>query len=135
MMVQEEFRFHGKTFEEIAKMDLVDFIKLLPSRQRRSLKRESLKRYGPFFKKLESLKKGARKKPIKTHGRDIIILPPMIGTTFQVFNGKEFIPVACTKEMLGHFFGEFAFTRKKVEHSAPGIGATKSSTAQASKAK
>ncbi|MDP1694160.1 MAG: ribosomal protein S19 family protein, partial [Candidatus Woesearchaeota archaeon] len=50
-------------------------------------------------------------------------------------NGREFVPITFTKEMLGHFFGEFAMTRRKVEHSAPGIGATKSSTAQASKAK
>ncbi len=134
-MVQDEFKFHGKAFEEIAKMDMTDFIKLLPSRQRRSLKRESLKRYEPFFKKLELAKKGIRKKPVKTHARDMIVLPQMVGMTLQIFNGKEFIPVMITKEMLGHFFGEFALTRRRVEHSAPGIGATKSSTAQASKAK
>lgn len=134
-MVQDEFRFHGKTFEEIAIMDISEFIKLLPARQRRSLKRESLKRYEPFFKKLESAKKGIRKKPVKTHARDMIVLPTMVGMTIQIFNGREFFPVIITKEMLGHFFGEFAMTRRKVEHSAPGIGATKSSTAQASKAK
>ncbi|MBI1972376.1 30S ribosomal protein S19 [Candidatus Woesearchaeota archaeon] len=134
-MVVDEFRFHGKTVEEITKMDMTDFIKLLPSRQRRSMKRESLKRYEPFFKKLESAKKGVRKKPIKTHARDMMVLPQMIGATIQIHNGKEFMPITFTKEMLGHFFGEFAMTRRKVEHSAPGIGATKSSTAQASKAK
>ncbi len=134
-MVQDEFRFHGKTFEEVANMDMSEFIKMLPARQRRSLKRESLKRYEPFFKKLESAKKGIRKKPVKTHARDMIVLPTMVGMTIQIFNGREFVPVIITKEMLGHFFGEFAMTRRKVEHSAPGIGATKSSTAQASKAK
>lgn len=134
-MVQDEFRFHGKTFEEVEKMDTTEFIKLLPSRQRRSLNRESLKRYEPFFKKLESAKKGVRKKPIKTHARDMIVLPQMVGMLIQIFNGKDFVPIAITKEMLGHFFGEFAMTRKRVQHSAPGIGATKSSTAQASKAK
>ena len=134
-MVQDEFKFHGKTFEEVANMDMTDFIKLLPSRQRRSLKRESLKRYGPFFKKIESAKKGIRKKPIKTHARDMIVMPLMIGMTIHIHKGKEFVPITFTKEMLGHFFGEFALTRSRVEHSAPGIGATKSSTAQASKAK
>jgi len=134
-MVQDEFRFYGKTVEDIAKMDMADFMKLVPARQRRSLKRESLKRYEPFFKKLDALKKGIRKKPIKTHARDMMVLPQMIGATIQIHNGKEFIPITFTKEMLGHFFGEFAMTRRKVEHSAPGIGATKSSTAQASKAK
>src|SRR3989338_4100813 len=134
-MVLDDFKFHGKTFEEIAKMDMIEFIKMLPARQRRSLKRESLKRYEPFFKKLESVKKGIRKKPVKTHARDMIVLPIMVGMTIQIFNGREFVPITFTKEMLGHFFGEFAMTRRKVEHSAPGIGATKSSTAQASKAK
>ncbi|MBS3144919.1 30S ribosomal protein S19 [Candidatus Woesearchaeota archaeon] len=134
-MVQDEYKFHGKTFEEVAKMDMIEFIKMLPARQRRSLKRESLKRYEPFFKKLESVKKGVRKKPVKTHARDMIVLPTMVGMTIHIFNGREFVPITFTKEMLGHFFGEFAMTRRKVEHSAPGIGATKSSTAQASKAK
>ena len=88
-MVQDEFRFHGKTFEEIEKMDMTDFIKLLPARQRRSLKRESLKRYEPFFKKLEAAKKGIRKKPIKTHARDLIVLPPMVGMTIQIHKGNS----------------------------------------------
>ncbi|MDP1760044.1 MAG: ribosomal protein S19 family protein, partial [Candidatus Woesebacteria bacterium] len=80
-MVQDEYKFHGKTFEEVAKMDMIEFIKMLPARQRRSLKRESLKRYEPFFKKLESVKKGVRKKPVKTHARDMIVLPTMVGMT------------------------------------------------------
>lgn len=134
-MVQDEFKYRGKTWEEIQQMDLVDFVKLLPARQRRSLKRESLKRYKPFFGKLEAMKKGARKKPIKTHARDIIVLPQMVGLTLHIHNGKEFAPVAIIQEMLGHYLGEFALTRQKVQHSAPGIGATKSSTAAASKAK
>ena len=47
-----------------------------------------------------------------------------------VYNGKEFIPLTITAEMLGHYLGEFVLTRKKVAHSAPGIGATRSSAAQ-----
>ena len=134
-MQQDEFKYRGKTLEEIQRMDLTDFVKLLPARQRRSLKRESLKRYKPFFAKLEAAKKGIRKKPVKTHARDIIVLPNMLGLTLQVHNGKNFMPVTIVQEMLGHYLGEFALTRQKVQHSAPGIGATKSSTAAASKAK
>ena len=135
MMVQDEFKYRGKTVEEIQQMDLNEFIKLLPARQRRSLQRESLKRYKPFFAKLEAVKKGIRKKPVKTHARDIIVLPNMVGVTLQIHNGKNFAPVMIIPEMLGHYLGEFALTRQKVQHSAPGIGATKSSTAAASKAK
>ena len=53
----------------------------------------------------------------------------MIGQTIKVHNGKEFMIVSITEEMIGHCLGEFAFTRRRVEHSAPGIGATKSSAA------
>ena len=64
-----------------------------------------------------------------------MIIPDMIGTTIHIHSGKLFTPILITEEMLGHYLGEFALTRTKVKHSAPGIGATKSSTAIASKAK
>lgn len=59
----------------------------------------------------------------------MIVLPEMVGKLIQVHNGKIFAPVAITDEMIGHYLGEFALTRQKVKHSAPGIGATKSSAA------
>lgn len=134
-MALEEFRFKGKTLEEVQKMEIAEFTKLLPARPRRSLQRELLKRYKPLMTKIEKTKKGAFKRQLKTHARDMVVLPFMVGMTFHIYNGKEFIPVVIIKEMLGHYLGEFAATRKKVAHSAPGIGATKSSTAAASKAK
>jgi len=57
----------------------------------------------------------------------MIVLPEMLGKLIRVYNGKEYVPVAIEPEMLGHRLGEFTQTRKKVTHSAPGIGATKSS--------
>ena len=57
----------------------------------------------------------------------MIIVPDMLGLTILVYQGKEFFPVSVSEEMLGHYLGEFAQTRVKVKHSAPGIGATKSS--------
>jgi len=57
----------------------------------------------------------------------MIVLPEMVGMVIKIYNGKEFTPVTIIEEMIGHYFGEFALTRKKVEHSAPGIGATRSS--------
>jgi len=59
----------------------------------------------------------------------MIIVPQMVGWTIYVHNGKEFIPFLVTIEMLGHCLGEFSYTRQKVQHSAPGIGATRSSAA------
>lgn len=55
------------------------------------------------------------------------VLPEMIGLVFSIYNGKEFVDVEVGPEMIGHFLGEFALTRKPVKHSAPGVGATRSS--------
>lgn len=85
--------------------------------------------------KIRKAKSGQYKKPVKTHSRDMIVLPEMVGLILHIHNGREFKPVTIAEEMIGLYFGEIVLTRQRVEHSAPGIGATKSSTAIASKAK
>ncbi len=129
----KKLMFMGKSVEEIEKMPFEEFIKFLPARQRRTVKRGMVQKQKVFFEKVKKAKLGKSKKQIKTHVRDIVILPEMLGLTIHVHNGKEFIPVSINLEMLGHLLGEFALTRKKVEHSAPGLGATKSSSAMAVK--
>lgn len=129
----KKFAFMGRSIEEIEKMPLEEFTKLLPARQRRTIKRGLVQKQKVFFEKIKKAKLGRYKKPIKTHVRDIIVLPEMLGLTIHIHNGKEFIPVNINPEMLGHLLGEFALTRRKVEHSAPGLGATKSSSAMAVK--
>ncbi|MEM5814337.1 MAG: 30S ribosomal protein S19 [Candidatus Aenigmatarchaeota archaeon] len=116
------FTFKGKTVEELQKMPLEEFAKLIPSRRRRSLKRGLTAQQK---KLLERLRK--RNKAVKTHVRDMVILPEMIGKRILVYAGKDWVTVDVTGEMLGHVLGEFALTRKRVMHSAPGVGATKSS--------
>ena|SRR3989344_8144896 len=123
-----EFKYYGKKLEELKQMSLDDVIKLMPARQRRSLKRGLTEQQKKFLAKLKT-----SKKPVKTHCRDMIIIPEMVGKLVQVHNGKLFIPVQLTDEMIGHYLGEFALTRQKVKHSAPGIGATKSSAAMSVK--
>ena len=123
-MEKQEFMFRGKTIEKLKQMPLSEFAKLVKSRERRSLLRQ-LEQMEKFLARCE--KKLAKGKPIKTHWRDAIIVPRMIGWTIHVHNGKEFIPVEIKPEMLGHRLGEFALTRKPVKHSAPGVGATRSS--------
>ncbi len=116
------FTFKGKTVEELQKMPLDEFAKLIPSRRRRSLKRGLT----PQQKKLlERLRK--RQKAVKTHVRDMVIIPEMIGKRILVYMGKDWVTVDVTGEMLGHVLGEFSMTRHRVQHSAPGVGATKSS--------
>lgn len=103
-------------------MSLEEFAKLVPSRERRKIKRG----FTEIEKKLlEDIK--SNPKDIKTHARDMIILPEMIGKTIRVYNGKEWTQVIVEPEMISHRLGEFALTRKQVKHSAPGIGATRSS--------
>jgi small subunit ribosomal protein S19 len=64
---------------------------------------------------------------IRTHLRDMIVLPEMVGMKISIHSGKDFAPVEISSEMLGHYFGEFVMTRKKVSHGAAGIGSTRSS--------
>ncbi len=129
------YRYRGKTLEELLDMPLDDLVKLLPSRQRRSL----LRGFTPSQKKLllkirkmrkkviDALKKGRRPPVIRTHVRDLVILPEMVGYTIAVYNGKEFIPVRIVPEMIGHYLGEFSHTTKIVQHGEPGLKATRSS--------
>ncbi len=123
-MVKKEFRFRGKTLEELKQLELSELAKLFTARQRRSLRRglpEAQK------KLLVQLRRGRNN--VKTHSRDMIILPEMVGKNIMIHNGREFVMVSIMAEMLGHCLGEFSQTRKKVAHSAPGIGATRSSAA------
>src|SRR3989344_6881588 len=128
-MAKKELTFKGKTLEELEKMSLNEFINLVPSRQRRSLKRGMTEEQQRLLIKIKKAKEGKLKKAIKTHCRDMVILPIMIGLTLLVHNGKEWSQVIITHEMLGAYLGEYSHTRKKVAHSSPGIGATRSSAA------
>ncbi|MEM2192474.1 MAG: 30S ribosomal protein S19 [Candidatus Hadarchaeales archaeon] len=127
----KKFTYRGYTIEELQKLSLEEFAKLLPSKQRRSLIRMFIKNTSPRHKKLlekiRKAKREGREKPIRTHLRDMIILPEMVGMKFGVHNGKEFVVVEIVPEMIGHRLGEFSQTRKRVIHGAPGIGATRSS--------
>jgi small subunit ribosomal protein S19 len=118
----KEFLFRGKKLDEIQKLSLPEFMQLLPARQRRSLKRGLTEQQKIFLKNLR-----AGEKDLRTHCRELVILPEMVGKLIKVYTGKEWMPVTIEPDMLGHRLGEFALTRKKVAHSAPGIGATRSS--------
>jgi small subunit ribosomal protein S19 len=126
-----EFHYRGFTQTDLAAMSMDEFIRLLPSRQRRSLQRglnpEQRKLLEAIRKTKETLEKGQKTTPLKTHARDMIILPEMAGVTLLVHNGKEFTTIEIKPEMIGHYLGEFAITNKPVKHGTPGIGASRSS--------
>ncbi len=118
----KQYQYRGKTFEEIQTLSIEELAKLLNARERRTLKRGLTEEQK---KVLESIKEG--KNNIRTHCRDMVILPEMIGKTLKIHNGKEWVSIILEKEVLGHRLGELSQTRRPVKHSAPGIGATRSS--------
>ena len=121
---KKEFRFHGLTPGELQKISIEELLPLFPSRIRRTLKRGLTAKQNKLLQDIRNAKEGDL---IKTHCRDMIILPEFIGHTIQVHSGKEFQIVNIQPQMLGHYLGEFALTRKKVKHTGPGVGATRSS--------
>ncbi len=121
----KQFTYRGKTFEEIAKLSHEEFAKLLASRERRHMKRGMTKRQKKLLATIRAAK--SPDKLIRTHDRDMIVVPEMVGRKMGIYNGKEYVPVTIVEPMLGHRLGEFSQSRKKVQHSAPGFGATRSS--------
>lgn len=129
-MKKKEFMYKGRQIEELKKLEVREFAKLLPSRQRRTVLR-NFQELENFISK--SQKKLSKNKKIKTHLRDLVVVPQMIGMQIQVYNGNSFVQTEITGEMLGHKLGEFSMTRSKVKHSKAGVGATKGSKAKSKK--
>ena len=123
-MAIKEFTWQGKSEEEIKQMDLKEFMELVPARTRRSLKRGLTDAQKQLMVRIERGDKN-----IKTHCRNMIITPIMLGMMIRVYTGKDFVQVTIVPEMLGHYLGEFAHSRKMVTHSSAGVGATRSSKA------
>jgi small subunit ribosomal protein S19 len=126
----KEFMYRGHSLESLQAMSMDEFITLLPSRQRRSLQRGLTPEQRILLEKMRAANEAAKKgkeNALKTHVRDLIILPEMVGAKIMVHNGKEFVGVDIKPGMIGHFLGEFAITNKPVRHGTPGIGASRSS--------
>ena len=121
----KEFTYHGLSKEELSSIPNEKLLKLFSARARRSLTRGTMS--DDKKKLMEEMKDKNNKNPIKTHLRDVIILPYMIGATIHVFSGKEFVPITITIQMVGHYLGEYVITNKRVNHGAPGVGASRSS--------
>ena len=122
-----EFTYRGLSQKELEKLSLDKLLKLFPARIRRSLTRGINDNKRKLIGEIKAAKEGKLKTPINTHLRDLIILPFMIGTTVNVYSGKEFVPVTITSEMVSHYLGEYVITNKRVNHGAPGVGASRSS--------
>jgi small subunit ribosomal protein S19 len=123
----KEFRYRGFTVDQLNSMSTEAILQLLPSRARRSLNRGISDDKRKLLEDVRSQKDGKLEGQIKTHARDMIVLPVMVGATVGVYTGREFLPVSIKPEMIGHYLGEYAITNKKVVHGTPGIGASRSS--------
>ncbi len=123
----KKFLYRGIPKEKLEALSFEKLFLLFNSRQRRSLTRGITDGKRKLIEEIKSAKAGKPKNPIKTHVRDLIILPYMVDITVNVFSGKEFQPVNITTEMIGHYLGEYVITNKRVSHGAPGVGASRSS--------
>lgn len=119
---KKEFTMSGLTIEELQALSMEEVLPLLPARARRSMKRGIKPNQQKFWKHVDD-----GKSPIKTHRRDIVILPKLVGKKVSVYNGNSWIEFEVMPEMIGHFLGEFALTRRFSKHTGPGVGATRSS--------
>ena len=126
----KEFMYRGHSLASVQGMSMDEFINLLPSRQRRSLQRGLTPEQRVLLEKLrvaQEAKRNGKELTVKTHVRDMVILPEMVASKINVHNGKEFVAIDIKAEMIGHYLGEFAITNKPVRHGTPGIGASRSS--------
>jgi len=130
---KKEFTYRGYEVDELKAMPLwpseedpsaPSVITLLTSRARRSIARGLLPENEYFITRVRR----SSNKTVRTHRRDVPILPEFVGKRIAVHNGQNFVEIDIKPEMIGHYLGEFATTRKGVTHSGPGVGATRSSS-------
>jgi len=121
---KREFTYRGRTLPELQAMGLEELAKILTARARRSIRRGFNNETREF---LERLAATPAEKVVRTHCRDAVILPMHVGRRVAIHTGKEFKEIEVRPEMIGHYYGEFALTRRFEKHSGPGVGATRSS--------
>nr|CCA24664.1 40S ribosomal protein S15 putative [Albugo laibachii Nc14] len=127
----KKFTYRGVDLDKLLDLNHEELMGLMPSRIRRRFSRGLTRKPMALIKRLRKAKAAARpmERPegIKTHLRNMIIVPEMIGSVVGIYNGKAFYGVEMKAEMIGHYLGEFAISYKPVAHGRPGIGATNSS--------
>eukprot|EP01065_Artemidia_motanka_P049594 TRINITY_DN825_c0_g1_i2.p1 TRINITY_DN825_c0_g1~~TRINITY_DN825_c0_g1_i2.p1 ORF type:complete len:171 (+),score=59.04 TRINITY_DN825_c0_g1_i2:57-515(+) len=125
------FSYRGIETDDLIQVPNEKLVTLVPARARRRFQRGLSRKPMALVKKLRKAKKeaveGEKPAPVKTHLRNMIIIPEMIGSIVGVYNGKVFTLVEIRCDMVGHYLGEFSITYKPVTHGRPGIGATHSS--------
>jgi len=122
----ERIAFRGRTPSELQSLQMEEYIKMINSSERRSIKRNATG-YRKLIEKAAWFRKNNIPKAVRTQLREAVIDPSWVGMKFEVYDGKEYKQVHITANMLGHRLGEYSHTTKRVLHSAPGIRATRGS--------
>ncbi|AET38343.1 40S ribosomal protein uS19 Ecym_2631 [Eremothecium cymbalariae DBVPG len=118
------YSYKGVSLEKMLEMPTEEFVKLAPARVRRRFARGLSSKPAGLMKKLRAAKLATpvNEKPsvVRTHLRNMIIVPEMIGSVVGVYNGKVFNQVEIKPEMVGHYLGEFSITYTPVRHGRAG---------------
>lgn len=118
----KKFSYRGVDVADLLNMSTEDFVPLLHSRGRRKFKNGLDPKTQHFLTKLRKAKaaagEGEKPAPVKTHLRNCMIVPEMIGNVVGVYNGKVFNAVEIRPEMLGHYLGEFSVTYQPPKRKA-----------------
>jgi small subunit ribosomal protein S15e len=127
-----KFTFRGLELEKILDLNQEELLEVVHARaRRRMLRGMKKKRHVGLLNKLKKAKKAAgaldKPAPVKTHLRNMVIVPDLIGSQVAIYNGKVFNLVLITADMLGSYLGEYSITYRPVRHGRPGLGSTNSS--------
>lgn len=121
---RKEFTYRGMTMDEVKQLPWEELLEVLPARARRTLRRGFTAEQVHLLNVIRETEPGT---PVRTHRREMVILPEMVGHVIALHAGKDFVNFQIQPEMVGHYFGEFVLTRKGVKHGGVGVGATRGS--------
>jgi small subunit ribosomal protein S15e len=127
----KKFTFRGLELEKLLDLSKEELLSIVHARARRRMQRGLNRKAHALIKKLRKAKSACgpldKPAPVKTHLRNMIIVPEMIGSNVAVYNGKVFNLVLITADMIGSYLGEYSISYRPVRHGRPGLGSTNSS--------
>merc|ERR1719453_2964594 len=128
----KKYSYRGIDLDKLLELSTDQFVELVHCRARRKFVRgirgKPLRLLKRLRKSKQGLEEGEKPATIKTHLRNMVIVPEMIGSVVGIYNGKQFINAVIKPEMIGHYLAEFSITYKPIKHGRAGMGSTKSSS-------
>ena len=127
----KKFFYRGVEVQDLVGRQRHELLQMFTAHARRrfvrGLKAQPLALMNRLRKAKKEAAEGEKPAPVKTHIRDMVIVPEMVGSIVGVYNGKHFLGIEMRADMVGHYFAEFSMSYKPCVHGKPGIGATNSS--------